>query len=79
MFHDLKQRFLQSVTLLVVVKKSLISLKIFLSTAGHISFKQSCVVNFMTPGERVFVLGHDHISHVVEMLDFFNILSRICL
>ena len=28
----------------------------------------------MTPGERDFVLGHDHISCVVEMLDFFNIL-----
>ena len=30
------------------------------------------IVNFMTPGAGVLVLGRGHISHIVKMLYFFN-------
>ena len=33
------------------------------------------IVNFMTPGVGVPVLGHCHINHVVEMLNLFKILT----
>ena len=29
------------------------------------------IVNFMTPGAGILVLGHDHISHIVKMHYFF--------
>ena len=29
------------------------------------------IVNFMTPGAGVLVLGHGHISHIVKMLNKF--------
>ena len=35
------------------------------------------IVNFMTPGAGVLVLGHGHISHIVEMHYFFkNLLCK---
>ena len=30
------------------------------------------IVNFMTPGAGVLVLGHDHISNIVKMLNFIK-------
>ena len=30
------------------------------------------IVNFMTPGIGVLVLGRGHISHIVKMLNFFK-------
>ena len=30
------------------------------------------IVNFMTPGAGVLVLGPGHISHIVKMLNFFK-------
>ena len=34
------------------------------------------IVNFMTPGAEVFVLGSGHISHIVNMHEFYkNLLS----
>ena len=31
------------------------------------------IVNFMTPGAGVLVLGHGHTSHIVKMHSFFDI------
>ena len=41
--------------------------KVMMSKEGSIK-----IVNFMTPGAGVLVLGHHHISHIVKMLKFFN-------
>ena len=30
------------------------------------------IVNFMTPGAVVLVLGHGHISHIVKMYYFYK-------
>ena len=35
------------------------------------------IVNFMTPGAGVLVLGRDHISHIVKMHYFFKNLSSL--
>ena len=32
----------------------------------------SKIMNFMTPGTGVFMLGHGHISHIVKLHYFFN-------
>ena len=35
------------------------------------------IINFMTPGAGVLVLGHGHISHVVKMQYFFKKFSSL--
>ena len=58
-------------------------MKIFSSTPRNRSEKLSLyekvtkggstkIVNFMTPGAGVLVLGHGHISHIVKMLNFIS-------